>query len=178
VAWGRDRDNEAHLRELLRELRVRRSRPLFVKLPPFRTDVEREVVLSLARIAHGEGADGLTCSNSLPVTEPRLASGAGGLSGSELLAGTLENVRAVRDATDGGLPINACGGVAGAADAVACLEAGATTIQLYAGLVYRGPRIVGELTAGLAAVARERPGGVAAMTRGEVAPGEGGLLAD
>ncbi|HET7237183.1 MAG TPA: hypothetical protein VFK59_12215 [Actinomycetota bacterium] len=178
VAWGRDRDNEAHLRELLRELRVRRSRPLFVKLPPFRTDVEREVVLSLARIAHGEGADGLTCSNSLPVTEPRLASGGGGLSGSELLAGTLENVRAVRDATDGGLPINACGGVAGAAGAVACLEAGATTVQLYAGLVYRGPRIVGELTVGLAAVARERPGGVASMTRGEIAPGEGGLLAD
>jgi dihydroorotate dehydrogenase len=113
----------------------------------------------------------------LPVIEPRLASGAGGLSGRELLTATLENVRAVRAATDGGLPINACGGVAGAGDALACLEAGATTVQLYTGLVYRGPRIVGELTAGLAEVARVRPGGLASMIAGDAGSGGGGLLA-
>jgi len=177
VAWGRDRDNEAHLGELLRELGTRRTKPLFVKLPPFRTDVEREVVLALARIVRDGGANALTCSNSLPVIEPRLASGAGGLSGRELLTATLENVRAVRAATDGGLPINACGGVAGAGDALACLEAGATTVQLYTGLVYRGPRIVGELTAGLAEVARVRPGGLASMIAGDAGSGGGGLLA-
>ena len=159
-------------------LRAARSTPLVVKLPPFRTDVEREVVLSLARIALEEGADGLTCSNTLPVTEPGLASGAGGLSGRELLAGTIENVRALRDATQGSVPIVACGGVSTATDALACLEAGATAVQLYTGLVYRGPRIVGELTAGLARVARGRPGGLASMTKGHVLPGEDGLLAD
>src|SRR3972149_7053126 len=36
VSWGRDRDNEVHLADLLRELRTRRTKPLFVKLPPFR----------------------------------------------------------------------------------------------------------------------------------------------
>src|SRR5581483_11055080 len=51
VSWGRDRDNEAHLDRLLRELGARRTKPLLVKLPPFRTRVEREVVTALARIA-------------------------------------------------------------------------------------------------------------------------------
>ena len=64
VTWGRDRDNEAHLRSLVEALRARTHLPLLVKLPPFITDVEREVVLSLARIAQEAGADALTCSNT------------------------------------------------------------------------------------------------------------------
>src|SRR5512133_2621178 len=127
VSWGRDRDNEAHLMSLLRALAPRRTGPLFVKLPPFRTDVEREVVLALARIARADGADGLTCSNTRPVADARLATRAGGLSGRDLFEETPRIVAEVREATGGALPINACGGVATAEDAVACLEAGATT---------------------------------------------------
>jgi dihydroorotate dehydrogenase len=149
VSWGRDRDNEAHLARLLRDLRSRRQKPLFVKLPPFRTDVEREVVLALARIAQAEGADALTCSNSLPAIEPRLAVGSGGLSGRVLLDGTVANVLEVRRATDREIPINACGGIATAADALACLRAGAGTIQLYTGLVFAGPGIVGDICSGV-----------------------------
>ncbi len=161
VSWGRDRDNEAHLSELLRELRVRRAKPLFVKLPPFTADVEREVVLALARIAQEGGADGLTCSNSKPVKEARLATGEGGLSGRGLFERTPEIVREVRRATGGELPINACGGVFNATDALACIEAGATTVQVYTGLVYEGPRIVGSMTSGLAAALGARGVGVA-----------------
>ena len=177
VSWGRDRDNEAHLAGLLRELGTRRTKPLFVKLPPFRTEVEREVVLALARIAREGGAESLTCSNSLPVAEPRLAAGSGGLSGRELLEGTVENVGAVRAATEGELPINACGGVAAIADALACIEAGATTVQLYTGLVYGGPGLVGELAAGLSRAVRDRPGGLAGMLGAGPGPDAGGLLA-
>jgi dihydroorotate dehydrogenase len=170
VAWGRDRDNEAHLAAVLRELGARRTKPLFVKLPPFRTDVEREVVLALARISRDGGADALTCSNSLPVPEPRLAVGRGGLSGRELLGGTLGNVRAVRAAIEGALPINACGGIAAAADVLACIEAGATTIQLYTGLVFGGPTVVGELAGVLSRAIRDRPGGLAGMRGPDLRP--------
>jgi dihydroorotate dehydrogenase len=149
VSWGRDRDNEEHLATLLRELRARRRTPLFVKLPPFRTDVEREVVLALARIAQEGGADGLTCSNTRPVADPRLAVGRGGLSGRAMLHQTLQDVAEVRGATGGGLPISACGGVFTPEDALACLRAGATTVQIYTGLVFLGPRIVRQLTTGL-----------------------------
>jgi dihydroorotate dehydrogenase len=153
VSWGRDRDNEAHLAELLHEIGRRRTKPLFVKLPPFRTDVEREVVLTLARIAVGGGSDGLTCSNTRPVRDPALSTGSGGLSGRDLAADTPRIVRAVRDAVGDAVPISACGGVGTVADARACLDAGATTVQLYTALVYRGPRLVGEMTQGLAAAA-------------------------
>jgi dihydroorotate dehydrogenase len=149
VSWGRDRDNEEHLRQLLRELGARRSKPLFVKLPPFRTDPEREAVLALARIARDHGADGFTCFNSLPVREPRLAVGTGGLTGGPLLQHTLAGVAEVLRATDGAVPINACGGVFTGSDARACLEAGATTVQIYTGLIYQGPRIVRTITEAL-----------------------------
>lgn len=156
VSWGRDRDNEGHLGGLLRDLGARRTKPLFVKLPPFRTEVEREVVLAVARIAQEGGADGLTCSNTRPVADRRLANGAGGLSGRDLFEDTVRIVGEVRRATGGALPINACGGVFTAGDALACIEAGATTVQVYTGLVYLGPRIVRDITAGLSAAVRER----------------------
>jgi len=149
VSWGRDRDNEAHLALLMRELDARRTRPLFVKLPPFRSDVAREVVLALARIAQDGGADGLTCSNTRSVADVRLSTGAGGLSGRELFPDTVRIVAEVRRATAGALPINACGGVFTAAHALACLEAGATTVQVYTGLIYGGPRVVRDIVAGL-----------------------------
>ncbi len=153
VSWGRDRDNERHLGALLRALAGRR-RPLFVKLPPFRTDVEREVVVALARIAVEGGADGLVCSNTRPVADRRLAVGRGGLSGDVLLPDTVRIVRDVRAATRGAVPIVACGGVFSAHDAVACLDAGATAVQLYTGFVFGGPGSVGALTSGLAASLR------------------------
>ncbi len=156
VSWGRDRDNEAHLATLLRELGSRRVTPIFVKLPPFRTEVERQVVLALAGIAQREGANALTCSNTLPVDEPRLEAGSGGLSGRDLLDGTIANVRDVRRATEGEMPINACGGITTAADALACLEAGATTVQVYTGLVFEGPRLAGDICSGLAETLRTR----------------------
>jgi dihydroorotate dehydrogenase len=151
VSWGRDRDNEAHLASLLRGLNARRRTPLFVKLPPFGTDVEREVVLALAGIAVDGGADGLTCSNTRPVAETRLGSGLGGLSGAALAADTPRIVREVGRATGGSVPINACGGISSAEDAIACLEAGAATVQLYTALLYEGPRIVRTITEGLIA---------------------------
>src|ERR687887_243328 len=81
VSWGRDRDNEAHLAELLRRLGERRRTPLFVKLPPFSTPVERDVVLALAAIAQEGGADGFTARNPRPVRHPPRATGGGGLPG-------------------------------------------------------------------------------------------------
>jgi dihydroorotate dehydrogenase len=47
------------------------------------------------------------------------------------------------------VPIVACGGIFTPDDVGACLAAGATAVQLYTGLIYRGPGIVGDLTRGL-----------------------------
>jgi dihydroorotate dehydrogenase len=163
VSWGRDRDNEAHLATLLRELGTRRSTPLFVKLPPFRTDVERGVVLALVEIAAEGGADALTISNTMPVRDRRLSVGAGGLSGRALLDGTVANLREIRRATGGATPLNASGGIITAQDALRCVEAGATTVQVYTGLIFEGPGVVGAITGGLADALRSRRADLATL---------------
>jgi len=65
-------------------------------------------------------------------------------------------VREVRREVGPAAAINACGGVTTAADALACLEAGATTVQVYTAFVYEGPRLVRTITEGLATALRER----------------------
>ena len=156
VSWGRDRDNETHLRELVTGFRSRSAKPLFVKLPPFTTPVERDVVLALASIAQASGASGLTCSNTRPVLDARLSVGGGGLSGRALRELTPSIVAEVRTATGGAMPINACGRISTAEDVLACLDAGAATVQVYSSLIYEGPGIVGRLTGGLATGLRGR----------------------
>lgn len=153
VSWGRDRDGEVHLRRIVRELQGRRTaqKPLLVKLPPFARPAEREAVLALARTAQEAGADGLTCSNTRPAAEGRLSVARGGLSGRALTADTPGIVAEVREATGGTLPINACGGIFTAQDARACLEAGATTVQVYTGLIYQGPGVARSIASGLLA---------------------------
>lgn len=160
VSWGRDRDTEAHLDEVLRELVARKTKPLLVKLPPFRTEAERAAVLALATLARDRGADALTCSNTRLVGDGRLAVGRGGLSGRPLFSDTPTIVHAIREAT--GLPIVACGGIGTAEDALACVEAGATAVQVYTSFVYEGPRLVAGITEALSGALSARGTGLTA----------------
>ena len=58
--------------------------------------------------------------------------------------------------TIGSIPVlNACGGISDAAGALACLEAGASTVQVYSALIFEGPGVVGNITRGLAAALGE-----------------------
>jgi dihydroorotate dehydrogenase len=145
VSWGRDRDTEEHLRDLVRALTTSLERPLFVKLPPLAPGDDLDPVLALASIAVGSGAAGLVCGNTLPVDEPGLAVGRGGLSGRPLLPGTLRVVSAVRAAVGPDVAIQASGGVGTGDDLRSCLEAGANVVQVYSSLIYRGPRVVRDL---------------------------------
>ena len=142
-------------------MRARSAKPVFVKLPPFATDVERDVVLALASIAQEAGASGLTCSNTRLVREPRLSVGSGGLSGRALWQRTPTIVAAVRAATGGELPINACGGVSRAEDVLTCL--GPARRQVYSALISEGPGVVGALTEGLAQALHARSSSVEAL---------------
>ena len=117
-----------------------------MKLPPYRDEGARDGVLAMARAARDGGAAGLTCANTLPVEDARMSTGRGGLSGGPLTSRTPAMVREVGAAT--GLPVHACGGVMTAADARACLDAGAATVQIYTALIYEGPRVVGRLAEG------------------------------
>jgi len=143
------RHDPAHMTRLLEAFAERTDRPILLKIPPFTSDEDRAAVLDLARAAVDAGAGGLVCANTIPIDEPLLAAGRGGLSGAPLTELTPRIVEDVAAATGRSVPIVACGGIFTAVDVRRCLGAGATAVQLYTGLIYRGPGIVGRLTRGL-----------------------------
>ena len=135
------------LAELLAALQAQREKPLLVKLSPDLEESERKATLDALLEA---GIDGVIATNTTleltGLTSP-LQDEAGGLSGAALTERSRTVVARIHAHTGGHLPIIAAGGIMGAADARAMLEAGASLLQIYTGLVYRGPRLVRELLA-------------------------------
>ena len=80
----------------------------------------------------------------------RHAAEAGGLSGRPLRDKATAAIRTLSAALDGALPIIGVGGILCGADAREKLDAGATLVQVYTGLVYRGPELVAEIARALA----------------------------
>ncbi|MXY59480.1 MAG: dihydroorotate dehydrogenase 2 [Chloroflexi bacterium] len=139
------------LRGLLGVLDTVRLKPLFVKMPPWTTDEEREQILALVRVCRESGVDAVTAANTIPVEDERLATGRGGLSGRAILENMLAMLPDIRAELGSETGLNACGGIASADDARAALGAGADTVQLYTALVFRGPGLVEEICSGLRA---------------------------
>jgi dihydroorotate dehydrogenase len=124
-------------------------RPLLLKIAPDLTTPQVEDVL---QVILEVGFDGIIVSNTtldrsnLCTDAHKLESiGAGGLSGRPLKNKSTELVRFVFQKTQGKLPIIAVGGILSAEDALEKLEAGASLVQLYTGLVYKGPNLVTEI---------------------------------
>jgi len=144
-----------HLRPLLAALRAElahgRHVPLLAKLSP---DLAPEELAALAALVRELGLDGVVAVNTTLARE-RLPAGAavpaGGLSGRPLAARALAAVAALRQALGPGPTIIGVGGIDSGAAARAMLAAGADLVQLYTGLIYRGPGLVRECRRALAA---------------------------
>ncbi|MFN2274039.1 MAG: quinone-dependent dihydroorotate dehydrogenase [Anaerolineales bacterium] len=119
-----------------------RYRPLLVKLAPDLSPGELEDALEEIT-AHG--FDGVIVANTTiargDLLDPHRMEG-GGLSGAPLRARTTDMIRDVHRLTSGSLPIIGVGGVFRVEDVKEKLDAGASLVQLYTGLVYRGPGLV------------------------------------
>jgi dihydroorotate dehydrogenase len=124
--------------------------PILIKLAPDLSDVELEDAI---QVILGSGLDGVIATNTTIARDglqSPLRSEAGGLSGLPLQAQAKEVVAQVSRLTDGKLPIIGVGGIFDAQDAKELMQAGASLIQLYTGLVYRGPGIVKQILMKLA----------------------------
>ena len=130
---------------LLNELCIRRVKPLFVKLPPYMSEKERQTILQLVNICLSHNIQGVTISNTHPVRDTRLAVGTGGLSGKPLLEHTLRTVQNVRSLAGSKLVINASGGIFDGIDTLAAIQSGADTVQIMTALWYHGPSTVGNI---------------------------------
>ncbi len=116
--------------------------PILVKLSPDLSSTELDDALTAIL---DQGVDGVIAANTT-LSRGRLASKhaaeTGGLSGAPLRAGNTAMVAEIHRRTAGKLPIVGVGGVMDAADAREMLQAGATLVQIYTGLVYVGPGLV------------------------------------
>ncbi len=141
------------------ELRQRTGRqvPLFVKIAP---DLDQAQVEVIAATLRRHGMDGVVATNTTLAREavkgmPH-ADEAGGLSGRPVLEASNRVIRQLRAALGPGFPIIGVGGVFSGADAVSKVEAGADLVQIYTGLIYRGPAVVSEAAQALARHAKRR----------------------
>jgi dihydroorotate dehydrogenase len=157
----RDLQAPGRLRELLTSLveageRHGFARPIFVKLAPDLTAGDLEAVLTAVLEIP---AQGLILSNTT-VARDRLSSPAalaaevGGLSGAPLLVRTRGAVRRMRALVGERMAIIASGGIGSAEDAAALVGAGADLVQLWTGLVYAGPGLVGAATKAVRGMSR------------------------
>ena len=121
------------------------KKPVWVKIPPYFDDKQRENVHNLIAVCVNSSIDGLTATNTKLIDEPRASIGTGGLSGPLIFQDMLRIVADVYNHTGGKLPINACGGISSGLDAWRAFEAGASSAQLYTSLIYEGPSIVSKV---------------------------------
>jgi dihydroorotate dehydrogenase len=134
----------AKKREELRE-RHGRNVALALKIAP---DLDDDAVRSIADIVRRERMDGVIATNTTvaraDVERYRNGVQTGGLSGAPLRERSTRVIRTLAAALGGELPIIGAGGILSGADALEKLDAGATLVQIYTGLVYRGPELVNE----------------------------------
>ena len=139
------------LLKVLAQVRLEMVRPLpvLVKLAP---DLEASELQEAVDVIEAAGMDGIVAVNTT-LARPNLRSGLsgapGGLSGRPLFRQALSVVEGVIRRTQGRLPVVAVGGIDGVDSARAMLDAGAVLLQVYTGLVYRGPGLVREILQGL-----------------------------
>jgi dihydroorotate dehydrogenase len=122
--------------------------PVLLKIAP---DLNfRQIDAVLAAIAEF-GLDGIIATNTTLARPGFFASvnEAGGLSGTPVRQRSTEIVRYIALATGGRLPIIGVGGITDAESAGEKLDAGATLIQVYSGMIYRGPFFARSLAHGL-----------------------------
>ena len=163
----RQLQDNAQLDALLGQLKREQARladahgrhvPLAVKVAP---DLEAPQVADIAALLRRHRVEALIATNTTVTRNgveglPR-AEEAGGLSGAPVMERSTAIVRELVRALQGEVPVIGVGGILSGTDARAKIAAGASLVQLYTGLVYRGPRLVREC---VAALCGENDGGI------------------
>lgn len=130
--------------------------PLVVKVSP---DEETDVLKRMSELALKYGVSGLIATNTTcsrkGVEQFALAQEAGGLSGAPLRDRSLACLALLKAQVGDALTLIGVGGIANALDAQAKLDAGATLVQLYSGLIYQGPHLVYETANHLSGIFRQ-----------------------
>ena len=122
---------------------LQRRVPIFVKIAP---DLDESQVALIAATLKRNGMDGVIATNTTISREAvkgmAHAEETGGLSGSPVLEASNRVIAQLRAELGSGYPIIGVGGILSAEDAVSKIRAGADVVQIYTGLIYKGPELV------------------------------------
>ena len=125
-------------------------KPVFVKIAP---DLDEAQVAVIADTLKRHGMDGVVATNTTlsrdAVKGLKHGEEAGGLSGAPVLEASNAVIRQLRARLGRDYPIIGVGGILSGADALSKIEAGADVVQIYSGLIYRGPGLVTEVARAL-----------------------------
>ena len=154
TAGLRELQEEQALRRLVSALRDEQEKlagqhgkrvPMLVKIAP---DLSESDIDAAGRVLGDLAVDGVIASNTTiardGVEGARFADEVGGLSGAPLMAKSTSVLRMLRTRLPEAIPLVGVGGILHGADAATKQAAGALLVQVYTGLVYRGPALVGE----------------------------------
>ena len=140
--------NRESMAAILGELQDAGAAPLLVKLSP---DLPEPAVADAVDLVTELGLDGVVATNTTTERPASLrspnATETGGLSGKPIEGQATEMVQFVAERVD--VPVVGVGGISTAEGAYRKIRAGASLVQLYTGLVYRGPSIAREINEGL-----------------------------
>lgn len=124
-------------------------KPLFLKIAPDLNEAQLDDIISLVAETGITGiiATNTTIERSGLTTNPEKVEsiGMGGLSGAPLNKRATEVIKYLHDKSNGAFPIIGVGGICSGQDAIDKVKAGASLVQVYSGLIYRGPGLVGEI---------------------------------
>ena len=119
--------------------------PLAVKIAP---DLDEAQIADIAHVAEQTQIDGIIATNTTidksSLGAHPLAQKAGGLSGAPVREPSNRVLQALAETLNGKIPVIGAGGILSGADAVRKMQLGAQAVQLYSGMVYRGPKLVEE----------------------------------
>jgi dihydroorotate dehydrogenase len=130
--------------------RFGQHKPLFLKIAPDLDSTQIQVIATALQRHQMDGvvATNTTLSRSAVQGLPH-AEETGGLSGAPVLEASNEVIRQLRAHLGKAFPIIGVGGILSGDDAVSKLQAGADVVQIYTGLIYKGPELVTEVARAL-----------------------------
>jgi dihydroorotate dehydrogenase len=149
----RDLQQDQTLRRFIGVLRERQEqlgaqhgrKPMLLKIAPDLTEAECDAI---ADVAIATRIDGLICTNTTIAREAvaghRHAAEVGGLSGAPLRARATAVLQGMAQRLGKQVPLIGVGGILCGTDAAAKIAAGATLVQCYTGMIYRGPTLIAE----------------------------------
>ncbi|MBB6243911.1 quinone-dependent dihydroorotate dehydrogenase [Rhodanobacter sp. MP1X3] len=150
----RDLQEEATLRRFITTLREAQEqlgsqqgkrKPMLLKIAPDLAEAELDAI---AEVLLDTGIDGVICTNTTidhaSVTDDPQSAEMGGLSGKPLFDRATAVLAGMSKRVQGRIPLIGVGGILDGSNATEKVEAGAALVQIYSGLIYRGPQLVNE----------------------------------